>query len=198
MSSFLDKLNLKPQERRLIVMAATVFFVVLQFWLVWPHFKDWERIKTGLAAADKSLKTYQTEIALTNNYSVKLRELERQGDTVLAAEQAQPNILIEKIQSQAGRSKLNVQNIAPAPRSNLSRTNQFFEEQTISVGLNPTGDEELIDFLVAMGSGDLMVRVKELDLRPDPSKTKLMGKVTLVASFQKSRPGKSSGAKPGP
>ena len=198
MSSFLDKLNLKPQERRLIVMAATVFFVVLQFWLVWPHFKDWERIKTGLAAADKSLKTYQTEITLTNEYSVKLKELERQGDTVLAAEQAQPNILIEKIQSQAGRSKLNVGNISPAPRSNLSRTNQFFEEQTISVGLNPTGDEELIDFLVAMGSGDLMVRVKELDLRPDPSKTKLMGKVTLVASFQKSRPGKSSGAKPGP
>jgi hypothetical protein len=198
MSSFLDKLNLKPQERRLIVMAATVLFVVLQFWLVWPHFKDWDRIKTGLAAADKNLKTYQTEIALTNEFSVKLRELERQGDTVLAAEQAQPNILIEKIQSQAGRSKLNVSNISPAPRSNLSRTNQFFEEQTISVGLNPTGDEELIDFLVAMGSGDLMVRVKELDLRPDPSRTKLMGKVTLVASFQKNRPDKLSGAKPTP
>jgi len=198
MSSFLDKLNLKPQERRLIVMAATVLFVVLQFWLVWPHFKDWDRIKTGLAAADKNLKTYQTEIALTNDYSIKLRELERQGDTVLAAEQAQPLILIEKIQSQAGRSKLNVQNIAPAPRSNLSRTNQFFEEQTITVGLNPTGDEELIDFLVAMGSGDLMVRVKELTLQPDPSKTKLMGRVTLVASFQKNRPNKSPGAKPAP
>lgn len=198
MSSFLDKLNLKPQERRLVVMAATVLFVVLQFWLVWPHFKDWDQINAGLTAADKNLKAYQAEIALTNEYRIKLRELERQGDSVLAAEQAQPIILIEKIQSQAGRSKLNVGNISPAPRSNVGRTNQFFEEQTISVGLNPTGDEELIDFLVAMGSGDLMVRVKELDLRPDPGRTKLMGKVTLVASFQKNRPDRSPAAKPTP
>jgi Tfp pilus assembly protein PilO len=198
MTTLLDKLNLRPQERRLVVMATAVLFVVLQFWLVWPHFKDWEQVKAGLTAADKNLKTYQTEIALTNEYRLKLAELEQQGDTILAAEEAQPNILIQKIQSQAGRSKLNVLNISPTPRSNLGRANQFFEEQTIGVGLNPTGDEELIDFLVAMGSGDLMVRVKELDLRPDPSRTKLMGKVTLVASFQRNRPDKTSGGRPAP
>jgi len=198
MSSFLDKLNLKPQERRLIVMAAAVLFAVLQFWLVWPHFKDRAGIKTGLDAAHKTLKSYQAEIARTNDYLLKRRDLERQGSSILAEERAQPLILMGQIQSQAVRSKLNLGNIDPVRRPVVGRTNQFFEEQTINAGLNPTGDEELIDFLVAMGSSDLMVRVKELDLRPDPSRTKLMGKVTLVASFQKNHPDKTSSVKPTP
>jgi len=198
MSSFLDKLNLKPQERRLVVMAAAVLFAVLQFWLVWPHFKDRAGIKTSLDAAHKTLKSYQTEIARTNDYLLKLKELERQGSSILAEERAQPLILMGQIQSQAIRSKLNMGNIDPVRRPAAGRTNQFFEEQTINAGLNPTGDEELIDFLVAMGSSDLMVRVKELDLRPDPSRTKLMGKVTLVASFQKNHPDKSSTTKTAP
>ena len=198
MSSFLDKLNLRPQERRLVVMAAAVLFAVLQFWLVWPHFKDRAGIKAGVDAAQRTLKSYQTEIARTNDYLLKLKELERQGQSILAEERAQPLILLGQIQSQASRSKLNLGGIDPVRRSGAGRTNQFFEEQTINATVNPTGDEELIDFLVAMGASDLMVRVKELDLKPDPSRTKLMGKVTFVASFQKNHPDKSSSAKTAP
>jgi len=40
MNTFLDKLNLRPQERRLVVMGSAALFIVLQFWLVWPHFND--------------------------------------------------------------------------------------------------------------------------------------------------------------
>ena len=55
----------------------------------------------------------------------------------------------------------------------------------MDLGVNPTGARELVDFLVAIGNSDLMVRVKELNLNPDPGGFKLIGSMKLVASFQK-------------
>ena len=59
------------------------------------------------------------------------------------------------------------------------------KEQTVDLGVNPTGARELVDFLVAIGNSDLMVRVKDLTLNPDQGSYKLMGSMRLVASFQK-------------
>jgi hypothetical protein len=198
MSTFLDKLNLRPQERRLVVMGSAVLFIVLQFWLVWPHFKDWGQVRGGLEQAKKRLADYRKEIARTNEYQLRLEQLEREDTSILVEERAQPNFLINQILAQAGRSKLNSGNINHVPPARTARTNVFFEEQTISLGVNPTDDEALIDFLVAMGSSELMIRVKELDLRPDPNGYKLMGSMKLVASFQKNSATKPTPAKPGP
>jgi len=191
MSSFLDKLNLRPQERRLIVGAGAVLFVVLQIWLVRPYFKEWGQVGVGLAGARQTLKTYNAELARTNEYQLKLKDFEDQGTGVLAADQAQPTILMAQVQAQADRSKLSLDNISiPKKPVNLSNTatNQFFEEQPISLGVKPSTDEELIGFLVAMGSSDLKIRVKDLTLGPDPTGTKLKGNMVLVASFQKPTP----------
>jgi hypothetical protein len=193
MSSALDKLNLRPQERRLVVMAAAVLFVMLQFWLVWPHSKDWSETKAGLDKARLTLDRYQSELARTNEYRLKLERLEAQGTGVLVEEQARPNVLISSIQTQARQSKINAPSIRPLKGAG-SRTNEFFEEQIIDLGVLPTGDEELVDFLVAIGTSDLMIRVKELALQPDASKTKLTGSMKLVASFQKNAPTKPAAA----
>ena len=55
----------------------------------------------------------------------------------------------------------------------------------------------LVDFLVAIGNSDLMVRVKELNLNPDPGGFKLMGSMRLVASFQKKSSVGPATVKPG-
>src|SRR6266850_1576256 len=141
MSSALDKLNLRPQERRLVVMAAAVLFVMLQFWLVWPHFKDWSETKAGSDKARLTLDRYQSELARINEYRLKLERLEAQGGTgVLVEEQARPNVLISRIQTQAAQSKINAGTIRPLKGSS-SKTNEFFEEQIIDLGVLPTGDE---------------------------------------------------------
>jgi hypothetical protein len=184
MSQLLDKLNLRPQERRLVVASAVVLFVVLQFWFVRPYFAQWTQVRSGLSAARRSLETYRAELAKTNEYQLKLRELEGQNAGVLAADQAQPNILIRQVQDQLLRSKLGFIDLKPV-RSPASRTNQFFEEQPISLTVTPAGDDDLIDFMVAMGSSDLKIRIKDLKLDPDPTGTKLKGSMLLVANFQK-------------
>ena len=198
MRTLLDKLNLRPQERRLVVMAVAVLAVVLHFWFVQPYFREWGQVKAELDKAGRTLKTYQVEIARTNEYEAKRLKLEIQGSSLPAEQQAQPSILSAKILDVAKQSGLNVGNMAPLGRSRTGRTNEFFEEQAISVTVNPSGPQELVDFLYAIGSGDLLVRVKELSVNPDASQTKLMGSMKLVASFQKKTASPLAPVKPGP
>ena len=64
------------------------------------------------------------------------------------------------------------------------RTNQFFAEQALSIDFT-SGGKELVDFLVDIAAGNSMIRVREMNVKPDPSQTKLMGNITLIASYQK-------------
>lgn len=191
MTTLLDKLNLQPQEKRLVVLAGAVLFVVLNLWFVWPHFDDYSRIKRDIDRARTTLDRYETELSRTPEYTRRLEELESQGAAgVLPEEQA--TLLISRIQMQATRSGVNHSRLTPAARTARSSTADFFEEQSLTLTLNPTGPAELIDFLTALATGDLVIRVRELDLRPDPSQTRLVGRVVFVASFQKQSPARAA------
>lgn len=183
MSQFLDKLNLRPQEKRLVVLGSAVLFLVLNFWFVWPHAGALKDVRTRLAQGRQELETFKTELSRTNEYAARLAELESQAAGVLPEEQF--TVLISQIQSQASRSGVSVGPIRPLPRSARAEPTEFFEEQSLSLGVNPTGAAELLDFLVALASSDLVIRIKELDLKPDQSQSKLTGTMRLVASFQK-------------
>ncbi len=185
--SALGSFQLSTQERRVVVVTGTILFALLNLWLVWPRFKDWNKVRTAIATAEKTLDTYRAEFARTNDYQIRLQSLETAGSTVLPSDQSVH--LVGTVQAQASRSKLNHTGIRALGRAlSTTQTNRFFEEQTVEVGINPTDDKHLIDFLVAIGSGESMIRVKDLQLKPDPAQMKLQGKIQLVASFQKAAP----------
>ncbi len=197
MSALLDKLNLRPQERRLVVMASAVLCVVLHFWFIHPYFKEWGQTKAALENAKKTLVTFGSVLAQTNDLQVKLEKLKGEGTGVLEQEAAQGTLLIRRVGEQARESKVNYAHIQVLQKSpGSSKSNEFFDEQTLDFALNPTGDKELVDFLVAIGNSDLMVRVKELNLSPDTGPYKLQGSMRLVASFQKKSLGAPAAAKP--
>ncbi len=181
MSQFVARLNLRPQERRILVVVTTIVLVVLNAIFVWPHFKDWRRVETELAKTRQILKSYRDEVARIPDYTARLDRLEGQGSAVLPADQALQ--LQRAVQNQATASGVAITSTRTVPNV-ASSTNAYFDEQTVVIGVN-TGDKELVDFLVALGSGNSMIRAKDLDLRPDPSQLKLNGNITLVASYQK-------------
>lgn len=183
MTQFLDKLNLRPQEKRLVVLGSAILFLVLNFWFVWPHASDLKSVQLRLEQGRRQLETFQTELGRTNDYALRLQELEGQAAGVLPEDQS--NVLISQIQSQASKSGVSYGSIRPLPRSARAEPTEFFEQQSLDLTLNPTGPAELIDFLISLASNDLMIRVKTLDLRADQSQTKLTGKMLLVASFHK-------------
>jgi hypothetical protein len=190
MIKYLEKLNLRPQEKRLVVISLAILFVVLNLWLVWPHFRDAGRIRGELARAEQTLKTFGDELARTNGYHLRLQALKTTGADVLPEDRA--NALMSTIQNYILQNGVSSGGLSLVPRTARGRTNEFFEEQALTLRLNPTGPEELVNFLVAVAGSELVIRVKELDLRRDPTETKLIGQMKLVASFEKKAPTRSA------
>lgn len=184
MTGYLERLGLTPQERRLVVAVAIALFGVLYFWLVWPRFGDWNKFGSDIDKSRALIAKYKSEIDRTAEYESKLKKLEGEGAAVIPEEQA--NELQRTIQTQASSSQVFTTGITPVGTGSVKATaaSQFFEEQAMLVRF-ATGDSELINFLVALGSGNSLIRVRDLSMKPDASQTKLQGQCTVVASYQK-------------
>jgi hypothetical protein len=52
----------------------------------------------------------------------------------------------------------------------------------------------LVDFLYNLGKRNSMIRVRTMNLQPDPSRMRLKAQIALVASYQKKQPTRSAAA----
>jgi Tfp pilus assembly protein PilO len=198
MASYLDKMNLRPQERRLVVGVLIVVFIVLNVWLVWPRFGDWAKVKADLEKAHMNFRDYKQKIAQVegpNGFRARLTKLEGEnaGDGQIEEQELQ---LLRTVQSQVQEAQITVNSYGPVSRSipTGQSTNEFFEEQSIKISIN-TGEKELVDFLLNIGTGGSMIRVRDLDLKPaDQNRYRLQGSITLSANYQKKQPAKSGAA----
>ena len=174
--------QLRPMERRLAVGVAVVFFLVLNWVFIWPHFSDFENLRQRGDQARQKLKLYQTVIAQSSNYEAQVKKLEGQGESVAPDDQAIN--FMRTIQAQAAASGVQIGDYS---RSQMRTNDAFFVEriQTVTVNAN---DRQLVDFLYKLGSGASMVRVHDLELEPDASHTHLNASIQLVASYQKNIP----------
>jgi Tfp pilus assembly protein PilO len=175
--------QLRPLERRLAVGALVVFILVLNWVFIWPHFSDWGKLRGRLNVAQQKLQLYQTTISQTANYQAQVKGFESQGEFV-APEDQSINFL-RTIQSQATASQVQMGSMSRP----MTRTNDaFFVEQIQNINVSAT-DDQLVDFLYKLGSDVSMIRVRDLELQPDPPHQKLNANIRLVASYQRSAPG---------
>ncbi len=194
--SFLDQLNLRPQEKRILAAVLVVVLVLVSIFFVWPKLQERPKAVSALESSRKKLQSYRAEIARVPEYESRLRELEGQGSAVLREDQALQ--LLRTVQSQAGEHGVVFTSTrVGASTPSTTSTNAFFDEQTVIVGVN-TGEKELVQFLHSLGSSNSMIRVRDMDLRPDPPRYKLNGSITLVASYQKKAPSTSGASAPKP
>jgi type II secretory pathway component PulM len=177
----LDRFQLRPQERRLVVVGTLILFVVLNFWFVWPHYGDLRRVRAQMERTRTTLDAYRVEVARTNQFLVRLLELEQQGTAVLDADKE--ITLLSTVQAQANRSGVGANSLSPASRAPGGGTNEFFEQRAIRLVLNATAPEPLIAFLEGLATNSVTLRVKELDLKADQSRSRLSATLQIVASF---------------
>jgi len=178
MKSLFDRLNLRPQERRLVVIVLMVIFVLLNMWFVWPYFGDWGRVENEIQKNRTTLDKYQREIANRPKYEARQRELETTGSEMLASETDLQRI----IEAQAAGASVQLGRRTPL-RGQGVKTNQFFQEGGLSIDFT-SGGKEVVDFLVGIAAQNAMIRVRDMNLRPDPTQTKLSGTMTFVGNFQ--------------
>jgi Tfp pilus assembly protein PilO len=183
MTSFMDRWNLRPQERRLVVVVAAVFFVMLNIWFVWPYFKEWQTVEDQRERNQRTLNRYRMEIANAPAYETKLSKLEADGGAkVLPAEQSID--FLRTVQSLAKSNHVEITRSGQPIKSAAVNTNSFFEEVSLPIDVT-TAEKDLVDFLYELGSGNSMIRVRDLQLSPGSTGTNLSGRITLVASYQK-------------
>jgi hypothetical protein len=171
--------QLRPLERRLAVGVLVVLFLALNYVFVWPHFSDFGKLRQRGNIARRKLALYQTAIAQATNYAAQVKKIEGQGGYVAPADQS-INFL-RTIQSQAAQSHVGIVNTS----RQITHTNDaFFIEQVQNITVI-ADDQQLVDFLYRLGSGDSMVRVRDLELQPDAARQHLNANIQLVASYQK-------------
>ncbi len=183
MTSYLDRLNLRPFEKRLVVGVGAVLFLVLNSWFVVPHFSDLGDVQKRKAQALKKLQSWQVEVDQLPKYRAAIARMI--GGTSEVPPEDQHSQFSKAILEQQVRSGVTGQG---GGRNPTIRTNEFFLEltQTITV----LGDEpQLVDFLYRLGGSDSLIRVRGLNLKPDnpnpDARHKLQADITLVASYQK-------------
>jgi hypothetical protein len=170
--------NLKSFEKRVVVGFGVLFFIVLNFLFVIPHFSDLSAAHERMAEAQRKLARYENELAQTNAYAAGLREFERENSDVPPEEQSLQ--FANTIQAQAGQSGVHLGSGSHI----ITQTNQFFIEKSQSVSAQ-AGEQQLVDFLYNLGSGNSQIRVRDLSIRPDGPRQQLQAQVKLIASYQK-------------
>ena len=170
--------QLRPMERRLAVGVLVVLFLVLNYVFVWNHFSDGSKFQHRLEDARQKLSLYQTAIAQTSHYEAQVKSLESQGESVAPEDQA-INFL-RTIQSQSAESGVGIVSTS----RQMTHTNEFFVELVQNINVI-ADDQQLVDFLYKLGSGASMIRVRDLELQPDPVHQHLNANIRLVASYQK-------------
>jgi hypothetical protein len=187
MTSYLDRLNLRPFEKRLVVGVGAVLFVVLNVWFVVPHFSDLGQAHKRQEEAREKLKLWQAEIDQKAKYEAGINRFRQEGLEVPPEDQQ--NQFARAIQDQQVRSGVGIQQFGRV----TTQTNLFFLELTQPISVQ-SGEAQLVDFLYNLGSGNSLIRVRDLTLRPDAPRQQLSGTVKLVASYQKNPPKKTAPA----
>ena len=180
--------NLRPLEKRMVVGIAVMFFIILNFWFVVPHFSDMGQVQQRMFKAQKLLNMYQTEIRQKSTYERRIGELQKEESQPIPLED-QAGAFRETISTQADMNHVHINQFGRI----LGRTNdQFFWEQTANITV-VSKEQNLVDFLYNLGTESSLIRVRDLTLRPEmPAQQDLNASVKLVASYQKKPPAKPS------
>ena len=128
--------------------------------------------------AQRKLAKYQTEIAQTNLYMEGLKQFLVDAQDVPSEEQDFQ--FANAINTEVLKSGVH-QNQGSTTKT---QTNQFFLEKSQSINVQAT-EPQLVDFLFHLGAGTSQIRVRDLSLRPDPTRQQLVAGVKLIASYQK-------------
>ena len=188
MKKYLDQLG--SSERRWVLGTAVAVFIMLNYLLVWPHFKDWGRNDARIIAAEKKIATYRAELAHKPYYEAAIKRLQPEdGSGVLPEDQA---IQIEYFYR--ARATENNVLIQSNTRMTPHTTDPFFQEEELGLSMLAK-ESNLVNFLFSLGSSNSMVRVRAMSLRPDQPHHQLDANITIVASYLKKPQPQSPAAK---
>jgi hypothetical protein len=184
--------QLRPTERRWVIGIGCLVFIVLNYFFVWPRFKEWHTNSLGKADANRRIAMYQAELARQAEYEKAIKNFEGGSGSLDIPLEDQILSFATFYQGRALENGVQIQSDSPRP----PRTNEFFMEQQTTLDI-VGGEKNLVGFLYSLGSSSSIMRVREMSLHAiEPNRYQLRASITIVASYQKKAPSKAAPAKP--
>ena len=178
MKKFWDQL--KSTERRWVIAIGCVVFVVLNYFFVWPRFREWHANSVRIEDANAKIKMYRTEVAKQSDYQKAINELDSTGMQGIPPED-QTLKFAQFYQGRATENGVQIQ----SEIQRAGRTNEYFMEQQATIDV-VAGEKNLVGFLYSLGSSSSLMRVREMSLHAvEPNRYQLRAQLTIVASYQK-------------
>lgn len=175
MKKFWDQL--KPQERRWLIVIGCIVFVTMNYFFVWPHFKEWSANTARMSAARDNMAKYSAEIAHKNDYEHKIHTISPEEQNIAPEDQAVH--FEEGFRDKAVQNGVQIQTTSRPS----TRMDDFTVEQRETIQAL-TGEKNLVDYLYSLGSSGSSVRVESMSLRPvDLNRYQLHADLTLVESY---------------
>ena len=178
----LDRIGVRPQERRAVILLLLGFLVIGNgVWLflgpelfkLQDSLKDFEGKNKTMASLPVLVEKLEDEVKILTTETGKVTD-GRHAQTLMKA-----------IDSQARRSNLDLKNSkGQRGSSSLRKKNQDFEEAKRTV----TFESDLIDlvgFLKKLSEGKSMIRVSKMRIQPTGDREKLKVDLTFTASYPK-------------
>lgn len=179
MIEVLDRMGIRPQERRSVILLLLAFLVIGNIaWLVMGP--ELFRLQT---ARDQYLQKNAAAANLAgmrDTLEMEVATLSAESGVVSDGRQAQK--LMEDIESKARRSGLNFTRSRGA--QGAARKNQDFEETKRTVSFQ-SSLVDLIGFLKSVSEGQSMIRVSSMTVQPTADRQELKVDLTFVASYPK-------------
>ena len=185
----LNRIGIRPQERRSVILLLLAFLIVGNI--------AWLMMGPKLLQLQTSRDQYREENKAAANL-VELRDTLKMDVETLSAESGmvsdgrQAQKLMEDIESKARRSGLNFTRSRGG--QGASRGNQDFEETKRSVSFQ-SSLVDLVDFLKNVSEGQNMIRVSAMTVQPTVDRKQLKIDLTFVASYPKPTADKSKKGK---
>ncbi len=175
MKKFWDQL--KPQERRWLMVIGCIVFVTMNYFFVWPHFKEWSANAARMSAARENMAKYSAEIAHQNDYVHKIHTISPEEQNIAPEDQAVH--FEDGFRDKAVENGVQIQSTSRPS----TRPDDFTIEQRTTIQVL-TGEKNLVDYLYSLGSSGSSVRVESMSLRPvDLNRYQLHADLTLVESY---------------
>ena len=187
MIGLFEKLNVRPEERRMVIAVFFTAFVVFNGLWAWKYLSgstEWNQLDDELSDLNKetrgyhkSIKRLSTEKKKWDQYMKELKE--RNGDE--SGEKFDPFIRVRNMDHWKGI------NPSSPRRSTSSEESGFdsFEKQEVRARFR-TGPRQLMLFLRELGGQREMIRLNTLNLKPaDRDRKEFSGDITIIASLPK-------------
>jgi|GEM_PF-2146041 len=183
MTEWLDKLNLQPHEKRVVVVVMAVLFLVANYLFIWPRLGGADAIISKTSEATRLAALYSAHEAEIPAVTNRIARLKQSGEEVLRADQS--SLFLSTLQTEAAKSGLNIMQTRNLGSGSANQTNEFLEERAIMINF-ATGDSNLVDFMYALSQPASVLRIQSFDLGPEaPAQTRLAGSMTLIGSIEK-------------